>query len=136
MELPETGNRPEQTPAGVQLVATVTHIASRRAMRESPAAQTLRCVSSGYLAAGNSCRTCITTGAVTDAWARERRAGVHGDRFFHFTWRGEVWLAYGLKDGSVRGVYCPEHSADRERRLDGDDSRQAATPARGIALTG
>ena len=28
-----------------------------------------------------------------------------------------MWLAYGLPDGGVRGVYCPTHRAEREQRL-------------------
>jgi hypothetical protein len=41
---------------------------------------------------------------------------VHEDQFFHFMWRGGAWLGYGLRDGSVRGVYCPAHSAKRAER--------------------
>ena len=38
------------------------------------------------------------------------------DQLFRFTWRGGEWLAYGLRDGRVRGVYCPEHNARRTER--------------------
>jgi hypothetical protein len=38
------------------------------------------------------------------------------DQFFRFMWRGAEWLAYGLRDGRVRGVYCPEHNAQRSER--------------------
>ncbi len=41
--------------------------------------------------------------------------GDRGDRFFRFAWRGGAWLAFGLSGGCVRGVYCPAHSAQRER---------------------
>jgi hypothetical protein len=116
-------------------LAVVPDIASRRIMRKGASDPPLRCVSSGYLANGCSCRATIPTGVVTDAWAREQRAGVRGDRFFHFTWRTEVWLAYGLRNGRIRGVYCPEHSAEREQR-----SLEAApganAPAEKVALTG
>jgi hypothetical protein len=119
----------------VEFAAVVTDLASRRITRKSPSDPPLRCVSSGYMADGCSCRATIPAGAVTDAWARERRSGAHGDRFFHFTWGGEVWAAYGLKNGLVRGVYCPEHTAERERRTLADDSGQESTPAK-VALTG
>ncbi len=76
----------------------------------------LRCVASGYLSGGCSCTTSIPTGVVVASWARERRSGAGGERFFHFSWRGESWLAYGLADGGVRGVYCPPHAALRDQR--------------------
>jgi hypothetical protein len=74
----------------------------------------LQCVSSGYLSDGCSCAACIPAEVVQDAWACER-AGAE-DRLFEFACRGETWLAYGQADGSVRGVYCPEHRAEREER--------------------
>ncbi|HEY2537610.1 MAG TPA: hypothetical protein VGI24_11595 [Solirubrobacteraceae bacterium] len=55
--------------------------------------------------------------AVIAAWRRELDAGRTVAGFFHFAWSGRVWLAYGLPDGSVRGVYCPVHRAEREERL-------------------
>ncbi|MGO9762023.1 MAG: hypothetical protein ACLP1Q_12270 [Solirubrobacteraceae bacterium] len=74
----------------------------------------LRCVSSGYLADGCSCQTTVPASVVGAAWARELdRAPAREDQFFRFAWRGGEWLAYGLRDGRVRGVYCPEHSARR-----------------------
>jgi len=77
----------------------------------------LRCVSSGYLADGCSCRATIPSSVVTAAWARELELiGAHEDRFFRFAWRGGVWFAFGLHDGRVRGVYCPKHSAARAER--------------------
>jgi hypothetical protein len=82
----------------------------------------LRCVSSGYLSGGCSCRSAIPSSVVTAAWAsvlaheHESR-----DRFFRFAWRGGVWLAFGLQDGRVRGVYCPEHSAARAERCPAPD---------------
>ena len=77
----------------------------------------LRCVSSGYLSDGCSCRTTIPASIVGAAWAHElERSGAGSDRFFRFRWRGGVWLAFGLRDGNVRGVYCPEHSAERAER--------------------
>ncbi|MGO9320737.1 MAG: hypothetical protein ACLQBY_08065 [Solirubrobacteraceae bacterium] len=77
----------------------------------------LRCVSSGYLADGCSCQKTVPASVVSVAWARElERAPASEDQFFRFLWRGGEWLAYGLRDGRVRGVYCPEHSARRAER--------------------
>jgi hypothetical protein len=77
----------------------------------------MRCVSSGYLADGCSCQATIPSNVVIAAWARELELlGAHDDRFFRFAWRGGVWFAFGLGDGSVRGVYCPRHSAARAER--------------------
>src|ERR1039458_8746806 len=90
-----------------------TDIGRRRITRHADLA--LRCVFSGYLSDGCSCRSTIPAGVVTAAWAREQRVGVCGDRLFHFAWRGEVWLAYGLQNSRVSGVYCPVPSAERDR---------------------
>jgi hypothetical protein len=79
-----------------------------------PGTPMLRCVSSGYLSGGCSCEAHIPAEVVHDAWACERVG--EEDRFFEFTSRGETWLGYGQGDGSVRGVYCPEHRAEREER--------------------
>jgi hypothetical protein len=74
----------------------------------------LRCVSSGYLADGCSCQATVPARVVSAAWARElERAPAREDQFFRFAWHDGQWLAYGLRDGRVRGVYCPEHSAQR-----------------------
>jgi hypothetical protein len=75
----------------------------------------LRCVSSGYLSHGCPCEAEVPAEVVVAAWARERTSG-RGDRFFKFVWHGGVWLGYGLRNGRVRGVYCPEHSAERAER--------------------
>jgi hypothetical protein len=104
--------------------------AGRRSSRVAALDRPLRCVSSGYLTDGCSCRSSIPASVVTAAWGGEReRSGAHGDRFFHFPWRGDVWLAYGLKNGRVRGVYCPSHSAERDAH-----SRPDNAPARELAL--
>jgi hypothetical protein len=77
----------------------------------------LRCVSSGYLADECSCRATIPSSVAAAAWANEQDLlGSREDRFFRFAWRGGVWFAFGLSDGSVRGVYCPTHSAARAER--------------------
>jgi hypothetical protein len=135
MEVFQTEPAAERQASDVEYTGVVTNIASRRMLRQRPSDPSLRCVSSGYLSGGCSCRSTIPSGVVTDAWVRERRAGVHGDRFFHFTWHGEVWLGYGLKNGRIRGVYCPEHSAERDQRTTtiGSGEEGARTS---IALTG
>jgi len=77
----------------------------------------LRCVSSGYLTDGCSCRTTVPASVASTAWARElQHAPAREDQFFRFQWDGGAWLGYGLRDGRVRGVYCPEHSARRAER--------------------
>jgi hypothetical protein len=76
----------------------------------------LRCVFSGYLSDECSCKAGVPAKAVVAAWALERRGGDRRERFFSFMWRGQAWLGYGLRNGCVRGVYCPEHRADRDER--------------------
>jgi hypothetical protein len=113
--------RPDRT-ATISLVAGIepaTNVLSRKELR-------LRCVSSGYLAGGCSCRCTIPAGAVIAAWARELEKAP-GERFFHFAWGGGEWLAYGLEDGLVRGVYCPDHSAERDERSFSYGSRTNAS---------
>ena len=96
-----------------------TTLLSRKELR-------LRCVFSGYLAGGCSCPRTIPAGAVIAAWARELEKAP-GERFFHFAWGGGEWLAYGLEDGLVRGVYCPDHSAERDERSFSYGSRSKAS---------
>ncbi len=89
----------------------------RRITPTRRAAHELQCVSSGYLSHGCSCEASIPAEVVLAAWSRELACGSReGDRLFRLAWRGEVWVAYGLADGSVRGIYCPEHSAERDER--------------------
>jgi hypothetical protein len=79
--------------------------------------RTLRCVSSGYLSGGCSCEETVPVNLVLKAWASElAQADICEDQFFRFIWRGGEWLGYGLRDGRVRGVYCPQHSAQRAER--------------------
>ena len=97
--------------------------AQRRLRVVSAPVDLLRCVSSGYLADGCSCRESVPAGVARAAWALElERAGACEDRFFRFDWGGGEWLAYGLRDGRVRGVYCPEHSAARAARSSGAEA--------------
>jgi hypothetical protein len=83
--------------------------------------RSLRCVSSGYLAHGCSCRESIPYHVVTAAWSRALSRG-QAEGFFRIAWQGQVWLAFGLSDGNVRGVYCPDHSAERARRAQQADT--------------
>jgi hypothetical protein len=77
----------------------------------------LRCVWTNHPSHDRCCQERIPTAVVLAAWRGELERGrVRGDRFFHFAWRGRVWVAYGLLDGDVRGVYCPGHSAARDAR--------------------
>ncbi len=86
----------------------------------------LRCVWTSHPDHQHCCRSLIPARAVAAAWRRELELGRTGAGFFHFAWRERVWLAYGLPDGSVRGVYCPSHRAEREERL-GYDPELAVT---------
>ncbi len=77
----------------------------------------LRCVWTGDPASGCSCASSIPEGVVTGAWRQElEQDDVLADRFFHITWQDDVWLAYGLVDGGIRGVHCPAHRAERRQR--------------------
>ncbi|HEV7584744.1 MAG TPA: hypothetical protein VGO14_03090 [Solirubrobacteraceae bacterium] len=96
-----------------------TNVLTRKELR-------LQCVSSGYLTGGCSCPQTIPAGAVIAAWRRELENAA-GERFFHFAWGGGEWLAYGLEDGLVRGVYCPDHSAERDERSFSYGSRERAS---------
>ncbi|HEY3970292.1 MAG TPA: hypothetical protein VGL79_02730 [Solirubrobacteraceae bacterium] len=76
----------------------------------------MKCVWSGHPHYDRDCRARIPASVVVKAWHREmgRNGAVEG--FFNFTWRNGVWLAYGLSDGGVRGVYCPTHCSERDSR--------------------
>jgi hypothetical protein len=94
------------------------------------AGESLQCVWSGYLATGCSCSARIPYDVVTRAWSRALNRG-HAEGFFRVAWQEQVWLAYGLYDGHVRGVYCPAHSAERDRRAHGarTDALSPQSPA-------
>jgi hypothetical protein len=83
----------------------------------------LRCVWTGDPANGCHCGSSIPEDVVTAAWRRELEDGERADRFFEFAWEDDVWLAYGLKDGGVRGVHCPPHRAERAERAYVADAR-------------
>jgi hypothetical protein len=94
--------------------------------------RSLKCLSTGYLQDGRSCQAVVPESVVEQAWELcLRRSAPREDGFFQFPWHGEVWLAYGLTGGEVRGVYCPEHRAQRAVcraavRLPGDERPRAA----------
>jgi hypothetical protein len=97
------------------------------------AVSTLRCLSSGYLSGERRCGCHVPEHVVAAAWRRELERGrAHLEGFFRLTWRDGQWLGYGLRDGSVRGVYCPAHAVDRDQRafsaIAGAD-RSAPAPA-------
>jgi hypothetical protein len=87
----------------------------------------MKCVWSGYPDYNRDCRSRIPASVVVKAWHREIQIKGTVEGFFYFSWRSGVWLAYGLEDGSVRGVYCPTHCVDRDTR--GAQSAQPRTEA-------
>jgi hypothetical protein len=87
-----------------------------------------QCVWTRHPTNDDRCRARVPARRVAGAWRRELGLGGVRAGFFHFEWHGDVWLAYGLPDGEVRGVYCPAHRAEREQRL-GYDPQLALTAA-------
>jgi hypothetical protein len=77
----------------------------------------LRCVWTSHPTHDRSCRSRVPIRVVAQAWKRELARGRAQEGFFHFAWKGEVWLAYGLPDGGTRGVYCPAHTAQRDEHF-------------------
>jgi hypothetical protein len=95
--------------------ATNTTVMPSLARLDGAGERPLRCVWTNHPSHDRHCRERIPGAVVIAAWRRELERGhPRADRFFHFAWRGGVWLAYGLLDGDVRGVYCPGHSAARD----------------------
>jgi hypothetical protein len=88
----------------------------------------LQCVWTRHPTNDHRCHARVSARKVAGAWRRELELGGVRADFFRFRWRGEEWLAYGLPDGEVRGVYCPAHRAQREQRL-GYDPGLALTAA-------
>jgi hypothetical protein len=76
----------------------------------------MKCVWSGYPDSDRSCRSRIPASVVVKAWQRETQLKGTVEGFFYFAWRSGVWLAFGVKDGGVRGVYCPTHCSERDSR--------------------
>ena len=93
-----------------------TSPAQARALAAGSPGESLQCLSRGYLGGGERCARRILRRTVDGAWRAALEDGAIGEGFFRFSWRGGQWLAYGHSDGHVRGVYCPEHAADRDQR--------------------
>ena len=89
----------------------LTEVGSRE-----PAVEPLKCVWSGYPHYDRDCRSRIPASVVIKAWQREMQLSGTLEGFFNFEWRHGVWLAYGLRDGGVRGIYCPTHCSERDSR--------------------
>jgi len=98
-----------------------------------PVERPLRCVWTSHPDREHCCHSLIPAQTVTTAWRRELELGRACAGFFHFAWHGHVWLAYGMPDGGVRGVYCPTHRAEREQRL-GYDPELVLRVAAGYAV--
>ena len=117
-----------ECPAGADGVPAVSSLADSvgdpEARTPGVGAAPLPCVWTGDPANGCSCGSSIPEDVVTAAWRRELEGGgERADRFFEFTWQDDVWLAYGLRDGGVRGVHCPPHRAERAERAYVADAR-------------
>lgn len=80
------------------------------------AGELVKCVWSGYPNYDDPCRSRIPIAVVVEAWEREMTLNGTLEGFFHISWSDGVWLAYGLRDGGVRGVYCPDHRSERDAR--------------------
>src|SRR5438132_5554952 len=90
---------------------------AERVVHIGGAVRTFQCLSTGYLSGGHRCECVIPEAVVGEAWKRELERGwTHGEAFFRLTWDNEQWLGYGQPDGSVRGIYCPTHAAERDHR--------------------
>src|SRR4029077_20567262 len=67
----------------------------------------LRCVWTNHPDHEHNCESRIPARAVADAWRRELELGRGCAGFFHFAWRGHVWLPNGLPDCTGRGGDVP-----------------------------
>lgn len=112
----QTNSETTAGPPPGERLASVVDLDRRRAMHRERRTSALQCVSSGYLSDGCSCGASVPADDVIAAWARALARGGARDAFFSFATRAGAWVGYGLADGSVRGVYCPAHSAEREVR--------------------
>jgi hypothetical protein len=88
----------------------------------------LKCVWSGYPNYDRDCRSRIPASVVVKAWQREMHLKGTVEGFFNFAWRSGVWLAFGLQDGGVRGVYCPTHCSERDSREETPQPPQRSDP--------
>jgi hypothetical protein len=76
----------------------------------------MRCVWTNHPNGDRNCAARVPEGVVVAVWQRELRDRRVPEGFFRFLWDGGEWLGYGLANGVVRGVYCPAHCAERDRR--------------------
>ncbi|HTA14705.1 MAG TPA: hypothetical protein VK781_07595 [Solirubrobacteraceae bacterium] len=93
----------------------------------------MKCVWSGYPNYDRDCRSRIPASFVIKAWQREMQLKGTIEGFFYFGWRNGVWLAFGQRDGGVRGIYCPTHCSERDSRGAQVEDRPTRRPM-GIAL--
>jgi hypothetical protein len=115
---PDGAEATAHAPGGAVVAAPV--VAAPRLRIAEPTELPLRCVWTDHLDNRSRPRCCnarIPARTVAAAWRGELALGRTQAGFFHFVWRGRVGLGYGLPDGTVRGVYCPAHRAEREERL-------------------
>jgi hypothetical protein len=108
----------------------------KRAVRAKLEELPLQCVWTRQPTNDHRCRARVPARRVAGAWRRELELGGVRAGFFHFEWRGEQWLAYGLPDGEVRGVYCPMHRTQREQRLGYDPELVRTATAAAPVLAG
>lgn len=120
---------PKRTTQASERHGVVIDLAHHPLTRSRDAQPLLRCVSSGYMSSGCSCTRTVPTSVASAVWSAELARGARRDRLFHFAWRSEVWLAFGLADGTVRGVYCAEHRAERECRSVGCEAQHYSPAA-------
>lgn len=62
------------------------------------------------------CNARIPASVMVKQWQNQIEQREEHEGFFHASWRGGVWMAYGVQNGEVRGVYCPTHAAERAGR--------------------
>src|SRR5271156_4640329 len=74
--------------------------------------RSLRCVWSSHPTYDRCCPSRVPAAIVNAAWRKELERGSQGEGFFHFSWRGGVWLAYGRSDGRVGGGDRFPHRAE------------------------
>jgi hypothetical protein len=117
----EVTEEPVETVAGPALVGAEP--AEVGEVGEEP----MKCVWSGYPDYNRDCRSRIPATVVVKAWHREIQLKGTVEGFFYFSWRHGVWLAYGVREGGVRGVYCPTHCHQRNSRE--TQGEEPATPA-------
>jgi hypothetical protein len=118
----EAVERPAEVVDGsTNVAATPPDVATGSA---EAADEPMKCVWSGYPDYNRDCRSRIPATVVVKAWHREIQLKGTVEGFFYFSWRSGVWLAYGLRNGGVRGVYCPTHCVDRDSRdTQGEEQR-------------